>query len=810
MRRRGGAKEIGRGLALLALTGLLFTSSAQGAPADLDPAFGDRGKVTTGFGEMPSSGTVWATATRRDGKIVALQESLFQGAILARYRTNGKLDRRFGRAGRVRLPFHDPSATLFFNGLTLEQNGRIVVVGPLGSALGVARYRADGRIDRTLGGDGTVKIPVGQRTTFSVVAASQPDGRIVIAPGGGLVLRLKPGGQLDGSFSDDGIARVPFAVRALGIQRNGKIVAAGTQCRSSCFSVARLNPNGGRDRDWSGDGISTTVPYRPTGRSGSSGVRDLAIQRDGRVVVVGARRDARQPLGRSATWATALRYTINGKLDSSFGGDGIATTAPAGVHASSSAVALQRDGRIVIAGSIFDSGATALMRFTRHGRHDRRFGERGVADYSVPTAPTPAEVALGRDGTIVTTGGTSVLGSYGLGVMHVRPSGDLDRRFSGDGIAFTRPKEQGFDTVHGLAIQSDGKVVAVGASSRECVGSTESIFCPAFAALARYLPDGSLDESFGQRGLVRTTLGEGVYPTPVRGQALIVGLGAAAVAVQGDGKIVVAGAGGLARYNPDGSLDQSFGTDGISRRDGALWLAVSVQPDGRIVVAGDEELVRYNPDGSLDESFGTGGVSTRPETTWTALMVQDDGRIVVTGSRVVSCGLYSCETEATLARYNPDGSADPTFGSGGAVTDTDGSRPTWRALSIQPDGKIVAAGSEYPGSTIARYEPDGTPDATFGTGGVARDEGVDWSALALQADGRILVAGTIFDYPRPSRLTLTRYDSTGAIDPTFGKRVILFGSGSGAAQAVAVQADDRIVVGGQGENDFALARLIGG
>jgi uncharacterized delta-60 repeat protein len=322
---------------------------------------------------------------------------------------------------------------------------------------------------------------------------------------------------------------------------------------------------------------------------------------------------------------------------------------------------------------------------------------------------------------------------------------------------------------------------------------------------------GDLDPSFGEGGKVTTDVGPGSEM-------------AAAIAIQADGKIVVAGRGGpfsdfvLARYNTDGNLDPSFGiggqvtTDFGGNNDAAS--GVAIQADGKIVAAGSAApessccqfaLARYNTDGSLDPSFGTGGQVTTDfggldEASGVA--IQADGKIVVAGRGGPS-------SDFALARYNADGTLDPSFGTGGQVTtDFGGFGDAANGVAIQTDGKIVAAGT---GFALARYNTDGSLDPSFGTGGqVTTRGGDDAFGIAIQSDGKIVAAGFIsFDFNQD--FALARYNVDGSLD---GMVTTDFGDRSGdVAEAVAIQADGKIVAaGGAGPCSppckFALARYL--
>ncbi len=260
-------------------------------------------------------------------------------------------------------------------------------------------------------------------------------------------------------------------------------------------------------------------------------------------------------------------------------------------------------------------------------------------------------------------------------------------------------------------------------------------------------------------------------------------------------------------------------TDFGSRGD--FGLAVAIQPDGKIVAAGnsfgasgvDFALARYNANGTLDGGFGSGGTVLTDFGTFldaaSDVAVQPDGKIVAAG---ISGGDFA------LARYNSDGSLDPSFGSGGKVTTDFGSFDQANAVVVQPDGKIVAAGGSGSDFALARYNSDGSLDATFGTGGkVTTDFGSSSGFafdLAAASDGTILAAGGVGSFPfGPGDFALARYKSDGTLDPTFGsggKVVTDFGA-SDSAFAIALYPEGRIMAAGAtntspASGDFALAR----
>lgn len=373
------------------------------------------------------------------------------------------------------------------------------------------------------------------------------------------------------------------------------------------------------------------------------------------------------------------------------------------------------------------------------------------------------------------------------------------------------------DQAQAMAEQADGKLVVVG---------TSDIGRPDFA-VARYNPDGSLDTSFSGDGLVKTDFGDTSDL-------------AHGVAIQGDGKVVVVGTTttplatdydfAIARYNPDGTLDTSFGGDGRVTTDlGGMFdllETVAIDADGGILAAGTYTepggiaysltVTRYEADGSVDTGFGENGSTImRPDADQgdaAEIAVQPDGKILLAGATGVAFG-----TDFLVARFNADGSPDPTFGDGGvAVADfplaEEWAMPT--SLALQSDGRIVVAGwrTDAGGVALARFRADGSLDPSFSEDGTVLGGGVQPFAVAIDLDDRVVVAGRY-----GSDFAIARYRSDGSLDRTLsgnGRQRTDFG-GIDSAAAVAVRADESIVAAGatrpddgrsgRGGSDFALA-----
>src|SRR5262249_23056500 len=253
----------------------------------------------------------------------------------------------------------------------------------------------------------------------------------------------------------------------------------------------------------------------------------------------------------------------------------------------------------------------------------------------------------------------------------------------------------------------------------------------------------------------------------------------------------------------------------------AVPSSVVIQPDGKIVVAGGAfplftflgnfEVVRYNPNGSLDRSFGSGGIvtTTFPQGSYAFdVALPPDGKIVAAGTVFVDfIPGEASDTDLAPARSNTAGTPAATSGNGGQVsTDVRGMEDDAFSVLIQPDGKIVAVGSANNPATfydfaVARYLSNGTIDTTFGVGGKVQtdfgDQNFDRArSAALQPDGKIVAAGfAISQNGGVQNYAVARYTSNGILDTTFsgdGKTQIDFGDCCQSANKVLLQSDGKI------------------
>jgi len=408
-----------------------------------------------------------------------------------------------------------------------------------------------------------------------------------------------------------------------------------------------------------------------------------------------------------------------------------------------------------------------------------------------------------------------------------KSGGQLDASFKFRGrIILTDVGDGTFEAAHAIAVQPDGKIVAVGFSSPAVGPSLDFV-------LVRYESTGRIDRQFGDNGRVLTDF-TGTGSTDE----------AFGVAIDSIGRIVVAGYSSstvgvdlaVARYNPDGTPDNSFSSTGKVLTDfggSDAATAVAIDWNDKIVVAGysnaggtsDFAVVRYNVDGTLDTTFNATGrvltdIGVGSGDFATSAVIQLDGKIVVGGLSDASGIPY----DFTLVRYNPNGSLDLSFNTTGKVlTDFSGSGSydALQALAIQSDGKIVAAGDSVSGGgsslAVARYTTTGILDGMFNATGKVltafASGNVSAQAVVIQSDGKIVAAGSFDDGNREGPdFALARYNVDGALDGTFNStgKVVTDIGGFDVAYGVGIQPDGKIVAAGfsdvSGTSDFALTR----
>jgi uncharacterized delta-60 repeat protein len=392
--------------------------------------------------------------------------------------------------------------------------------------------------------------------------------------------------------------------------------------------------------------------------------------------------------------------------------------------------------------------------------------------------------------------------------------GDLDSRFSGDGVV-TLNFQGGFDNAHGVAVQGDGKVIVVGDASVIINGAQKTAM-----AAVRYNADGTLDDGGANDSTPGDHFGTGGKFTYFTGLASF----ATAIAIQRDGKIVIAGTedtGGeinqqawlIVRLNADGSFDKTFNGTGKSGLQFSIYntplTAIALQSDGKIVAVGsfsatespsnsDWLVGRFNTDGTLDTDFDGGTVTTDfgGNDQATGVAIDNIGNIVVGGSGTANASRTPC-----VARYQPDGSLDPNFGTNGTSFDTFSSQTAINNLIIKPDGTIVFGATQTSLGGTLSFDHDGTSNGGGFSGGITSN------AIALMPNGEYVSGGENIGFDTPvNRFEMFTQNS--------GSNHGFFPVAHSVGTAITVAPDGSIFEAGyadpnSGERDFVLAKFIG-
>jgi uncharacterized delta-60 repeat protein len=442
-----------------------------------------------------------------------------------------------------------------------------------------------------------------------------------------------------------------------------------------------------------------------------------------------------------------ITYSQPGELDINFGDGGKVVAPNSGFYDESKAIAVQQDGKILVAGRIND--LFGVMRFNENGGMDSTFGVKGIitTTFLVNNIKTDAyarTIIILPDSNFL-IGGYALFSEYPFGtqpaivIFKFKLDGSLDSSFGNNGRVFTK-----FRSGNTLALQADGKIVAGGTV---ILYDPTVINSPSDFSLVRYKNDGSIDSSFGTNGMVNTQFGGYNH-------------GILSLVIQPDNKIIAAGSTydesflhhkyALARYETSGALDLSFGKDGKLTTDFAPVynsddnIAVALQEDGKIVIACpdssiDFALARFNTNGVPDSGFGTNGIVFTDfaggRDAAYALNIQQDNKIIAAGSVQVSNNNYF-----GMIRYNQVGQPDYSFGINGKVfTDISGQTCQANAGIIQPDGKILLAGFAYNSNNLqsfalARYQSGLTPSVRNTRSGKWSDAS-SWNFFKVPAAG---------------------------------------------------------------------------
>jgi uncharacterized delta-60 repeat protein len=564
-------------------------------------------------------------------------------------------------------------------------------------------------------------------------------------------------------------------------QPDGKIIIGGgfSTVRGAIRSgIARLNADGSVDLTFNpGLGLtSISTPFHSTNSSVVSGSAEaLALQPDGKVLVAGAFVAVN---GVSRT--NVARLNTDGTLDTSFDPGG-------GGYKPINCVALQNDGKVLIGGGFTNVGGTNLnciARLNADGSLDSVFSPGLASAGSFGTGPSITSLALQADGNILIVGQFSSTNGTSMNIARLLPGGNFDTAFiPGSGIGSPSP----LAFIETVALQPDQRIL-VGGAFTSFNGTNR-------ACIARLNTDGSLDASFDP--------GSGPKSDIVGNPAV------SSLVVDGNGEVLIAGdftsmSGtsryGFARLNTDGALDLGFvpatsGNDVVS--------CIALQTDGNILIGGnfatDRHVALVDTNGNWNDAFNSGASNSVPSDV-SSIAIQPDGKVLL-GIASFTIGYFQWPFTNTIIRLNPDGSLDSSFNIGSGLDEA------VYATALQSDGKILIGGSftMFNGTnrgSIARLNTDGSLDTTFDPGTGANGS---IGAIAVRPDGGILIGGGFTEFNGTNRYLLARLNTDGSLDLSFDP-----GSWTNDGVAcIALQSDGKVLAGGtySGTTGTRLARF---
>lgn len=600
----------------------------------------------------------------------------------------------------------------------------------------VFRYNVDGTPDTTFNATGKKIIELANRGSAGWGVAIQPDGKIVICGNASsvvgspeiwefslFILRLNADGSRDTTFGSNGQVVIPVASHnqgtflSMAVAPDGKLVIAGD--KNSSMWVLKFNANGSPDTTF---GFNGSVTTNGGGIGGSA--RTVAVASDGKIVVGGCRRVS------NYEEYSVVRFLPDGSLDTTLNGTGIGGVFGPGCV---SDVLLEPDGDMII------SGANATERLKPTGQRDANFNGAGYVLFGGRITRQPdGKIVVMRPGPIA----FGQLG--GVNTRRYNEDGSLDTSFavSAQGnTAFTQLL--GIEPIlRGLNVDSEGHIIAVSSNTK----------------IVRYDGSGNLDQGFGTQGLLSLS---SEWRTAAR-----------KVFSLADGKTLAIGDYGMMRFLANGSLDTSFGDLGkvtlFSPGTNDRVVASTIQSDGKslmainVVPSNDSEkrvlVARYNVNGTIDETFGYQGTIGLQATSASALAVLPSGKIIVTADKF------------SIFRLESSGAPDLTFGNDGVARFSLPPFEWWGFYAtVLPDESILVYG-HTPGtlsSLVLRVNEKGI-DTTFGNGGSVYFDRFEATSVAVQEDGNIVVGGS---YSPPSMFRefgLIRLHPSGVVDTSFG------------------------------------------
>ncbi|MCG2610692.1 T9SS type A sorting domain-containing protein [Flavobacterium sp. SM15] len=739
---------------------LLFVTSS-GLAQNLDPNFGYNmsGIIDHGISDIDSKQIIYDAIQQPDGKVIFLGRfsSNYSAPItsfIARYNTDGKFDRTFNQKGwRSGTGVYIQTVNLQSDGKILTANGRTI-----------SRFLTDGNLDSSFNTTGTKTIVTGAYNMNIKSIVQQQDNKILVvgyvsngSNNDFAVARLNSDGNLDTSFDTDGILTLPIGTGndeafSIKLQADNKIIIGGQANTSGTydFAVVRLNTNGSLDNTFGVGGMATLS----MSTSNDYG-RSLEILSDGKIALVGAANGK----------LSIAKFNTNGTPDTTFGaanGKAISaenvtlttTNTSTGLHNMPRVKAMPDDKLLI---SLTSDNDFKLIKYLANGSAtDTTFGNTGVHALDINNNTDVATYLYIRQDNAIVIGGYSLdsSGNYNGTVWGVSADG-----YSAGGGG-TLPLYTGYDTSKDITLLADGKYLIL-------------VDTP-IPSIRRHTADGNVDLSFGIDGVVTLPSDDYSYK----------------MIVQNDSKIIISGNATIKRLNADGSLDNTFGTNGIvnlyDTTTGEINFIDNIHllSNGQILVAFDYDnltdsfstisfgMTRLNTDGTIDSSFGTNGLFTTrfnsDEASFSEypreIIVQSDGKIIalgVTYNATASPVLYNM----CAFRVTSNGTLDTTFGTNGKTDLQLGTTNHPYASQILSDDKFLVSSRLGTDTKTFKFTANGQPDTAFGTNGIANDVTgtFNFTALSLQSDGKFIKAGS-----KNSQVSISRYNADGSVDSSFG------------------------------------------
>ena len=756
---------------LLCILSLFEMSKGQNGTPDL--SFGNNGAILT---PSPITANLSSTFPRQcfiepDGKLLFVLQT--NKTKLTRRFTTGNIDLSYGNSG------YSFVVSMYTIAAAMQGDGKIVVAGMTDGTTDfmLSRYNTDGTVDASFGNKGVVITDIGSSTDFLNAIVITPEGKIIVGGSANLnghnqsvLVQYTATGLPDATFGNNGMIITDLggaysAIFSLAVQPDGKIVAAGTAgTNDGDFALARYNEDGSPDLSFNGTGMVTS------NFGMSDGVKSVLINSDGKIYAGGITTDA------SGFWHFLIaRYNSNGSPDLSFNaGSGFVSPAFGNSYEVLSNIRLQSNGKIIAAGTNLNSPSDIeLTRINTDGTVDKSFGNSGngfvIAD--INSGDDEGDLLIIQSDDKILTGGTNsnFAGpnpAYLFSCFRFNADGSPDTDFGAQGN-FSDFVPGSFYNYTALVQQSDGKLLAFSEATGSEGNNKQFI--------SRFNTNGSADNTYGQNGTQEINFFNSLGFFQPDGKLLRIGYSNA-----GNGDIM------LLRSGLDGTPDASFGNGGTVISDfggNESPATVAFQTDGKIVIGGSNRdnngsdflIARYNPDGSVDGSFGNGGLvklDFENEDATGSIAIGPDGKIVFAGASIFFPPDFSSFSEdALIVRLNPDGSFDAGFGDQGKVIVDRSTYDYSGIVQVQHDNKIVFTYFASSGISpvqhvfMERLNADGSADNNFGQGGKVTCDG---AIMLLQEDQKILILGNNINAQNNADFTLARFNTDGTPDMSFG------------------------------------------